>query len=174
MMQPTSRWPSRLGLRGRRAASALAGLFLVMLSTPASADWEYTRWGMSPEQVAQASGGAVKVLPPGKRRHHPAPFSSETAAEGTFTEGALRLEVSFSFDLQSTGLTCVVLNSSGQDELLRQSFFRRLGKPQSTDDHAAAGMKTFTWRGKDEVGLTLMNGSSFATECKRGTIPPIE
>jgi hypothetical protein len=41
----------------------------VMLAPCARADWEYTQWGMTPEQVASASGGAVKTSPAADRYH---------------------------------------------------------------------------------------------------------
>jgi hypothetical protein len=159
----------------RRLASLTAVLVTL---TPALAwgDWEYAQWGMSPAQVAQASGGAVKVLPPAERKKHPA-FNSETAAAGTYTEGQLRLSLSFSFDLKSGGLTCVILTGLGpsQNELLKQSFIRRLGRPESTGGLAEAGMETLAWSKTDEIGLTLMeHDPSFATQCKPGNVPPIE
>jgi hypothetical protein len=154
--------------------NAIAALLLLMAPGVARADWEYAHWGMKPEEVAQASGGAVKVLPPAKWKRHPAPFDSETAATGTFTEGALHLTLSFSFDPRTKGLTCIVFNSTGQDDLFRDSFLHRYGTPRATADHPEYGMKTFEWRGRDEVGLTLMAGASFATQCLPGTIPPIE
>ncbi len=39
-----------------RAISVLA----IMSTGPALADWQYTRWGMSPREVIEASGGAAK------------------------------------------------------------------------------------------------------------------
>lgn len=157
-----------------RRVGAMAAVIVTLMPTLAWGDWEYAHWGMKPDQVAQASGGAVKVLPPAKRKQHQNPFNSETAAEGTYSEGALRLNLSFSFDLKTGGLTCIIFSSSGQDELLKQSFIRRHGTPQSTGGFPDAGMTTFTWTQQDEVGLTLMNGPSFATQCKPGTIPPLE
>lgn len=41
----------------------LGTCFVVWLVLPVSADWEFTKWGMSPEQVVQASKG--KARPPG-------------------------------------------------------------------------------------------------------------
>src|SRR5687767_3036595 len=41
----------------------LGTCFVVWLVPPVSADWEFTKWGMSPEQVIQASKGQAR--PPG-------------------------------------------------------------------------------------------------------------
>jgi hypothetical protein len=155
----------------------VVAVLAMLMPTLAWGDWDYVHWGMTPEQVAQASGGAVNVLPPAKRTTHPAPFNSETAAEGLYTEGALKLNLSFSFDLKSGGLTCVIFASEdpSQNELFKQSFMRRYGPPDDTGGFADAGMYTYTWYKPDEVGLTLMEGGqSFASQCKPGTIPPLE
>lgn len=159
-----------------RFAIVIAVLAMLM-PTLAWGDWEYVHWGMTPDQVAQASSGAVNVLPPAKRKKHPAPFNSETAAEGVYTDGALRLNLSFSFDLKNGGLTCVIFTTvdPSQNELFKQSFIRRHGPPDDTGGFSDAGMDTFTWFKPDEIGLTLMkDGQSFATQCKPGTIPPLD
>ena len=39
-------------------------LALLVLASPDAADWEMTRWGMTPEDVAAATGGAARVVPP--------------------------------------------------------------------------------------------------------------
>jgi hypothetical protein len=149
---------------------------LMLAPTVAWSDWEYARWGMSPDQLARASGGAVTVLPPEQRKKHPA-FGSETAASGAYAEGALRMKLSFSFDLTNGGLTCIIFTEAGapQDELLKQSFVRRNGPPHETGGYKEAGMETFAWSKTDEIGLTLMkNGPSFVTQCKPGNVPPLE
>jgi hypothetical protein len=156
--------------------ATLIAIPAMLAPTLAWGNWEYARWGMSPEQVAQASGGTVKVLPPAERKKHPA-YNSETAAAGTYSEGALRLGLSFSFDLKNGGLTCVVFTGldRSQNELLKQSFIRRNGPPQTTGGLPDGSMDTLAWYKQDEIGLTLMrNDPSFATQCKPGTIPPIE
>ena len=158
----------------------IAGILTVALLTPTLAwsDWKYARWGATPEQVAQASGGAVRVLPAGKRKKHPQPWNSETAAAGTYVEGALHLDLSFSFDLKSGGLNCIVFSAVGNspDSLFKQMFVGLNGAPQTSEDHKDLGMQTFSWSGKkDQVGLTLMKaGGSFATQCVPGANPPVE
>ena len=48
----------------RYICSLLLGTcFVVCLVLPVNADWEFTKWGMSPEQVVQASKGQAR--PPG-------------------------------------------------------------------------------------------------------------
>ena len=39
--------------------SALALCGFIVVASPANADWQYTRWGMTPEQVKTSSRGAA-------------------------------------------------------------------------------------------------------------------
>ncbi len=47
-----------MGIKAR-AATALAVFASLATGLPASADWQYTRWGMTPEEVVAASHGAA-------------------------------------------------------------------------------------------------------------------
>jgi hypothetical protein len=160
--------------------SGVAGVIaiaVILTPTFAWADWDYAHWGMTPDQVAQASGGAVKVLAPAMRTQHAAPFDSVTAASGTYVEGALKLSMSFSFDLTTNGLSCIIFETMdpSQNKTLKESFARRYGPPQTTGGAPDLGMDSFAWYKPDEVMLTLMTDSgSFASVCKPGTQPPFE
>ena len=147
----------------------------------AQADWKYAHWGATPEQLAQASGGAVKVLPPAQRTHHGDPWNSVTSARGTYVDGNLRLKLTFSFDLKSGGLNCIVFESAdgSSGKLLQKMFVGLYGPPKTSSNLKDIGvaMQTFVWSmPKDSVGLTLMasDDSSFATQCVPGSIPPVE
>ncbi len=154
---------------------------VILAPAVARADWKYAHWGATPEQVAQASGGAVKALPPAQRKKHPDPWNSVTAARGTYVDGNLRLNLTFSFDLKSGGLNCIVFESvdGSSGKLLQKMFVGLYGPPKTSANHQdiGIGMQTFVWSmKKDDVGLTLMSSddSSFATQCVPGTIPPVE
>lgn len=159
-------------------AAITAAVLATLLPTSAWADWKYAHWGMNPDQVARASGGAVKVLPSAKRKTHPAPWNSQTAAEGTYTDGDLHLTLSFSFDLKNGGLNCIIFNAMDKapDKLFKQMFVSLNGPPQTASRYKDLGMETFSWStAKDQVGLTLMgDGESLATQCVPGTNPPFE
>lgn len=78
----------------------------VWASEPSSQGWNYTRWGMTPEQVVAASNGAVRL-------HAPPPVrgaTGSTLAAGTMPGGAFDFEVTFTFD-QSRALTHVNLKA---------------------------------------------------------------
>jgi hypothetical protein len=152
---------------------------LICVPALARADWKYAHWGATPEQLAQASAGAVKALPPASRERHAAPWNSMTAARGTYVEGNLRLNLVFSFDLKSGGLNCIVFTSAkgSPGKLLQKMLFGLYGPPKTSANHEdiGVGMQNFVWRtNKDEIGLTLLaeDDSSFATQCVPGGIPP--
>jgi len=155
-------------------------LIAVLILVPAlsRADWKYAHWGATPEQLAQASGGTVKVFPPASREKHAAPWNSMTAARGTYVEGSLRLDLVFSFDQKSGGLNCIVFTSvkGSPGKLLQKMLLGLYGPPQSTThEDAGIGMQNFVWRtAKDQIALTLLaeDDSSFATQCVPGGIPP--
>lgn len=110
-------------------ATWLAGLAALLTASVARADWHYTRWGMTPEQVVAASGGKAELLPP-KRRPRISPL--ETAASGEFQDGAMQLRTAFSFSTDGGGLACVsygLMNRDG-DETFKTSLTSRYGQPQ--------------------------------------------
>ena len=45
--------------------AVFAVALLVATGGVASADWQFTRWGMTPDQVARASDGRARRIPPG-------------------------------------------------------------------------------------------------------------
>lgn len=64
------------------------------LTTPAKADWQYTHWGMTPDQVAKASGGNVSVGSgtPGDKYE-----GADIGAVGTYTSGEHQYDAVFYF-----------------------------------------------------------------------------
>ncbi len=80
---------------------------MAMMCTVSYADWQYTRWGMSPKQVVAASKGKAK------------PFSSETMpdvrAQGGYQSGTFHFKVNFAFrpnDNQLSEVELVPLDNS--------------------------------------------------------------
>lgn len=73
------------------------------LAAPAQAHWQYTTWGMTPEQVVAASAGAAEL------------GSGEISAQGDAKKGAIGrysagdYQFSVSFWFNSTGLSTVSL-----------------------------------------------------------------
>jgi hypothetical protein len=156
------------------------GTLLLILSdgasAPALADWEYTRWGMTPEQVAAASQGAVKVLPQAQRQRIEE-AKLESGAEGSFTDGALRLHVAFSFDTDGKGLAVVGYNvvDPAQNDLLKDWLIRKYGQPETKGGLPVTGLTTWDWVKPDEIELNISSGERgfvLQSRSRRGPVEP--
>lgn len=135
----------------------LVGVALVCMPclTPSSAnaDWAYTHWGMTPEQVVAASSGTATVMPPAQRTREDADHW-ELAAEGTYVDNALHLSVGFTFDTQSGGLKCVMYNArEAEVTTLQQLLIKRYGK--ALKDSSFGGTQIMTWDKPDKIELVI-------------------
>lgn len=73
---------------------AVAALAMAGLATPALADWQYTKWGMSPDEVITAANGtAQKVKDEKDKRVRKLP----RLATGKASEGKVNFDVEFFF-----------------------------------------------------------------------------
>lgn len=80
---------------------------LISLAAPASADWQYTQWGMSPEQVVSAAQGnaeSVRGLRGDQVR------GQELGAEGTYSASGMTFRTQFYFSPLSGGLSAIRLH----------------------------------------------------------------
>lgn len=119
---------------------------------PAFADWDYTHWGMTAQQVIAASNGAAHVMPPGRRyRDEAAGF--EISVEAT-SKGPPRTDIGFEFDLPGGGLRCVLVNATGDDaDLLRAQLVQRYGKAPNESEFGS--LHTWSWSKPDAIEFTL-------------------
>lgn len=149
-----------------RAALAFAG---ALVATPAAAHWEFTRWGMTQQQVIAASRGTVRALPARERRAVP-DARIEYRASGEFRSGGLRLTVAFAFDLRNGGLVCVsARGDAAQGEALRARLERSFGQPAERGEDPATGTMSFAWLRPDEINLELTPGRPvILLHCSRG------
>ena len=133
-----------------------------MLATQAAADWEYTRWGMTPAQVVAASHGTVHAIAP-QRRGGPGVV---TQAEGTFSAGKIVLEVSFGFRGVNGGLDLVsyVVKDAAQNYALRDALVARHGRPEPSGDEDL-GAAIWHGAGGDTIDLSLSDeGPAFVVQ----------
>lgn len=90
----------------------LTALALTLVSSAAKADWQYTKWGMNPDEVVKASEG--KVLQCTSEicdGHQPTGVSSDIALLfAKYSAGKYPFHAFFYFDKKSRGLTIVNLN----------------------------------------------------------------
>lgn len=112
----------------RVAAWTAVALGLAVAGT-AAADWEYTKWGMKPDQVTAASKGAVKAVPVDAAANI---RSMQRKAIGAYKAGSVEYEAQFYFDVNDK-LTAVRLqakNPADCDAILAETV-RRLGPPRA-------------------------------------------
>lgn len=131
-------------------------VLIVLHAAQARADWAYTKWGMTPEQVAVASKGEASVM---TKREKIEAAHMETAVQGTHTDGALKLRTAFQFDTETSGLRCVLYapQNSEQDELLKQALTKQYGQPK-VSGLPAIGYQTLVWRTPtDEIFMTIQD-----------------
>jgi hypothetical protein len=113
---------------------ALAWLALAMVTaTPAAADWQYTKWGMTPEQVTAESGGkAVETTAEEQKGNaHPAGVKSDVHLKAPFESGRFQFVAFFYFSAPGGRLVGVHLNLKNAElgaELLA-SLRKKYGKP---------------------------------------------
>jgi hypothetical protein len=141
-------------------------LAMLLIAPAARADWQYTRWGMTPEQVVAASKGTAHLLPEKDRPRLP---PRVTAAQGDYQDGPLPLRVTFSFDIATNGLACVYygVKTHDNDEAFKAALTKRFGPPKKTPGPAFLGMTTLTWKTpNDQIDATFAKDDpAYATQC---------
>jgi hypothetical protein len=141
-------------------------LTAMLIAPAARADWQYTRWGMTPEQVVAASGGKAALLPEKDRPRMP---PLVTAAKGEFMDGPLRLRTVFTFNIDRMALACVSYGVSGHsdDEAFKAALLKRHGPPRSTSTLEVVGMTNLVWKtATDEISATFSKDDpAFAMHC---------
>jgi hypothetical protein len=140
-----------------------------LVAAPAApAEWQFARWGMTPEQLVAASGGTAELLPVGKRPRMP---PLETAASGEFKDGAMMLRTTFSFGTDGSGLSCVFYGvySHDDDNAFKTSLVRRYGPPQTTAGLPAIGQDELGWiTATDQIKATFSpDDPAFVSHCRR-------
>jgi hypothetical protein len=137
-----------------------ATLTLAMLISPirpAAADWEYTKWGMSPEQVVKASAGTVLLT-----KARPAGDGSglDMRAQGTFASGGMNFDASFGFDAAGRlAFVTYALGEARMNDALENWLIKKYGQPKKTRGEEA-DVETWTWShpGMDIIELDIPDG----------------
>jgi hypothetical protein len=115
---------------------------LSALAAGARADWEYTRWGMTPEQVVAASRGVVRLGAPPQGKTYE---GLEGRALGAHRTDGAAFDAYFHFD-QAGELAKVALERTGGTACaaLHGRLMARFGKPEKSTRTNFATIET--WR----------------------------
>lgn len=114
-----------------RVPMTLLPLSALLLASPAYADWQYTRWGMTPEQVTAASSGKVTVGPGDPQEEYP---SAKIGASGDYSNGEFSFKAKFYFangKLVDVRLKLVSADLVGDGYKIKNALDGRYGKPFS-------------------------------------------
>jgi len=103
----------------------------VTLGAAKKQGWQYTSWGMSPEQVVRASAGEARLISdqdkPGERI-----LGDVEKVRGHSTSGSLRFDTQFFFD-SNNGLSLVILTLQGDPRqnypILETALLGKYGAP---------------------------------------------
>ena len=127
-----------------------AAICLGLGASPAAADWQYSRWGMSPAQLAAASGGVAK--PNDDRDLDAEGLRAELAAP--YMAGSLPFTAVFRFDAEG-GLDDVALIPAGPVSCpaVRAALVAHHGTPEGKADPQSGA--TLRWHDLDADNLVV-------------------
>jgi len=120
----------------------VAGMMLLaFVNTPVSADWQYTRWGMTKDEVIFASQGAAKAYSATDQDAG----AYRVLATAPYTGLGFEFVSLFMFDWQTSALIGVKLNLNlaTQCKSMLGALIGTYGNPLET---TGVPVRTFTWR----------------------------
>lgn len=129
----------------RKTGIVVAGLVLGVFS-PALADWQYTKWGMTPEEVVAASGGMAR---PDPHRNKHRTDSTESLLAAPYAAAGFEFDATFQFSRSSQRLERVhldLIDTSRCSDLIG-ALRSRYGEPESESKLPVLVM--ITWRSDD-------------------------
>ena len=129
-------------------------IFVSILNLPAQAEWEYTRWGMSVDEVVEASEGAARPVNPNEQILLEDDTQQTLLTTQWSTEG-YSFDVFFNFSVDDSELSEVVFKSSGNNEDLGLAMIEEFGLPS----RAQGGLSK---KDSDIRGFRLVNKDNFA------------
>lgn len=139
----------------------------LLCATPALADWEYTKWGMTPAQVVAGSSGMVTAIPKDQIKRNDRDHW-EMSLRGDIKANGRTRPASFMFDTTTGGLRCVLYNGLGADAaMLKQEL---VGKYGPGKEGTFGDLQSIDWVAPDEISLGYNEKGRSATvmHCRPG------
>ena len=138
-----------------RKSLILVLMTVVNLTTPQNtfADWQYTKWGMTAEEIVSASNGSAHLIPDGEKANRSAE-TFDAIALGSFTTGPFEFNVSFRAMKGRHLLDTVRLELKDPPIYgrLREVLIGNYGTGQETvDDIGSIKTTTTIWKSESET-----------------------
>lgn len=142
--------------------ASITAVFVVMASIESRADWQYTRWGMTPDQVLAASKGQLRRCDPLACKGQ----TSDTEAAqlfGDYQSGKFTFTAFIFFDKRSSKLSHVNIQLKTPEKAneLIGALRAKYGEPSSRN--VTAIMTLLVWRDqKDQISIMIIGSGPSA------------
>ena len=130
-------------------------ILVSMGNLPAQAEWEYTQWGMSVEEVVEAAEGAVIPVNPDEQFFFEDDDSQQTLLKSQWSKDGYSFDVFFNFNNDDSELSEIIFKSTGNNEDLGLAMIEEFGLPS----RAEGGLSR---QDSDIRGFKLLNRDNFA------------
>lgn len=121
---------------------------LLTVSSPALANWQYTKWGMTPDAVVAASGGIASKLSEADIAKYSLTDGSQRALlSAPYSSGELQFSARFLFN-SSQQLSSVELDMYGAADHLEGALRAKYGTPR--EDHSLSFGRVIFWDSGNE------------------------
>lgn len=142
---------------------AVLGIMMSVFGQSARADWEYTRWGMTVDQVQSASKGKLRKCSAPVCR---AQVTTTSAAQlyGEFNGGHFNFTVFALFELESGRLSSIKLRlwDADQTDALVRFLLTTYGEPERNSNGAI--IETYVWQSStDQITLLAIHDPRAST-----------
>ncbi len=131
---------------------------LIVLVSPAVANWQFTTWGMTPDQVTGAAHGGTHLVDPSTRDSID---GDRILLEAPYSAGAFNFAAGFAFDSANHLDRVHLVLQSGDAVALRAALLKKYGDPQHADpDFEAFGGRIVWVTSADEIVLRQIGSNS--------------
>jgi hypothetical protein len=130
---------------------------LVVTASPAAANWQYTTWGMTPDQVSSAAHGNVLHVDPSARN---STDGDQILLETPYAAGTFNFKAGFAFDSRTHLDRVHLVLLSGDAVELHAALLKKYGDPQNKDSDFESFGGRITWITTDETIVLSQSGSN--------------
>ena len=128
-------------------------ILVSMGNLPAQAEWEYAQWGMSVDEVAEASEGVAIPVNPDEQFFFE-DDTQQTLLKSQWSTDGYSFDVFFNFGVSDSKLSEIVFKSTGNNEDLGIAMIQEFGLPS----RAQGGLSK---KDSDIRGFRLYNRDNF-------------